>query len=98
MSQISITDWKTVGRGCLVASFTVELPSGIQIREMGFFTKPEAQGPPKKWVSGPARSYKTKDGTPAFAQLLAFRTREIGVKFSGEVLAAVDQFLLGIHP
>ena len=55
---MEVSNWKSIGRGCLKGSFDVTMPAyGLTICECKVFEK---EG--RKWVSFPCRMYETKTG------------------------------------
>jgi len=86
--SVSVSDWRPIKKGALLASCTLTLPSGLILRECGIFKKDG-----RRWVSGPARSFAGKDGKVAYQQLLSFASRATQDDFNTKALDAVDEFL-----
>lgn len=88
--MVNITNLRRIDKGALVASFTVELPSGLAVNECVLFEK---EG--RRWISGPSREFAKADGTKGRQPLVAFASREANDKFQALVLPAVEKVLGG---
>jgi DNA-binding cell septation regulator SpoVG len=87
MSQVifmKITNYTEMNRGSFLATFDLELPSGMTIVGMRHM-----DGKNGKWVAFPERPYQ-KDGETKYAKIITISDRSKSDKFNELVLAAIE--------
>jgi hypothetical protein len=82
---------KRLGRGTLVGSFDLEMPSGLVVRGAMLFEKGS-----RRWVNFPSKEWTKSDGTKGYFPLLEFASREISDKFQTIVVPLAEN-LFRLH-
>lgn len=91
--RMQLLDWKRLDKGALVGRATVLLPSGLQISDIGVFTKDA-----RRWAQMPAEAMRSADGQPIkdergktrYRSLLKWATRELQDGFSSALIALIE--------
>jgi len=76
-------DFRQIGKGCLVGTFDLELPSGLILCQCTLFEKDG-----KRWVAGPSKKLGEK-----YLKCVDFTSREVAEKFSAVAMKALDTHL-----
>ena len=90
---MELLDWKRIDKGALVGRATILLPSGLQIGDIGVFTK-DAQS----WAQLPSEAMRDADGQllkddrgkPRYRSPLKWATRELQERFSAALIALIE--------
>jgi len=91
--RLQLLEWKRIDKGALVGRATVLLPSGLQIGEVGVFTK---EG--RNWAQLPSELMRDGEGQPVtdsrgkarYRSALKWTTRELQDGFSAAVVQAIE--------
>jgi len=83
-------DWRAINRKTVIGSFTLELPSGLIIRDILLH---EREG--ERWIQLPSKEWLAASGETRYSQLLEFRDDETKVSFRDLALTAVNKLLRG---
>jgi hypothetical protein len=81
-------DFKPYQKNTLCGFVSIELPSGLIIREV---TLHEKDG--TRWLGMPAKQYTKADGTTGWAPQLDFKDARARSRFQIEALKAIDKLL-----
>lgn len=84
---MKVLDYRAVRKGCVQASFNLELPSGLIICQCALFEKDG-----KRWISGPSKKIGEK-----YQKCLDFTSREVADKFGAAALLALDAHLATVN-
>ena len=82
-----VREWRPFERNTLRGFLSLELPSGMIIRDCTVHGKNNS-----RWVGMPARPYE-KDGAKTWSPLIEFASKEARDKFQACALAAFDKHL-----
>ena len=89
-SQFTVTEYREVSKGTLVAFLTLELPSGMLLRDCSYNRKPDGS----RWINTPSRRFEKHDGTTVWVKLVDFTDKQTYEKFQTAAKAAVDRYLV----
>jgi hypothetical protein len=78
------TNWRAVGKGSLIGTFSLEMPSGLILHECALFEKGD-----RRWVAGPSRKIGTGDAAK-YVKLMEFTSRDTSDAFNTDALDALD--------
>jgi hypothetical protein len=92
LNAFSASDWKAYEKNTLRGFVTIDLPSGMRIKEC---TVHEKNG--KRWIGLPGKPWIKSDGTTGYVSILDFASEETKNRWQRLALAAVDDLLLGVH-
>jgi hypothetical protein len=81
-------DWKALERNTLRGFVTIELPSGLVIKECSLH---ERDG--RRWVGLPGKPYTAKDGQTSYVNIIDFGTKQARTQFQELALKAIDELL-----
>jgi hypothetical protein len=84
----TVLDWKSIAKGSLRGAFSIELGTGLIIKNCTVF---ESGG--QRWISLPSRQYQKPDGRKGYSAYVDFKSKALKDKFQQQALAAVDRFL-----
>lgn len=90
---LQLLDWKRIDKGALIGRATVLLPSGLQISDVGIFTKDGrtwAQMPAEAMRDADGQLLKDERGKTRYRSPLKWATRDLQDGFSAAVVAAVE--------
>ena len=91
--QFVASDWKPFPKNSLIGFFTLELPSGVRIRECCYHLRDG-----KSWVAMPGKPWKKSDGSISYITLIEFADKQVQYEFSCLAVAAIEQLLLAATP
>ncbi len=88
-----LLEWRGINKGALVGRAKVALPSGLEIADIGVFSKAG-----RKWAQLPAQMMRASDGKPIagndgkakYASSLRWSTRELQDRFSAALIALIE--------
>lgn len=83
---MKILSYKPISKGFLLGMCNVELPSGLEIREITIFQKGD-----NRWISFPSRKYQ-KDGKDQYYPYLRLDAEKMK-KFQTQLLDALDTWV-----
>ena len=91
--KMQLLEWKHIDKGALVGRAAALLPNGLQISEIGIFTK---EG--RSWTQLPAEVMRDAEGQPLkddrgktrYRSPLKWRTRELQDAFSAALVALIE--------
>lgn len=83
---MKILSYKPIAKGFLLGICNVELPSGMEVREVTIFQKGD-----NRWISFPSRKYQ-KDGKDQFFPLIRLDAEKMK-KFQTQLLDALDTWI-----
>jgi len=81
---MTVTNYKSIDRGAVVASFDLELDSGMVVYGMKLMN-----GKNGRWVGFPERPYQ-QNGETKYAKIIGIPNRERSDKFRDLVLSVLD--------
>jgi DNA-binding cell septation regulator SpoVG len=81
-------DWKPYQKNSLQGFISIELPSGLIVREI---TVHEKDG--TRWLGMPSKSYQKQDGTTGWTPQVDFKDAQARSRFTREALKAIDKLL-----
>ena len=86
MKMIEIIEYKPVGKGYLMGTFSLKLPKAgnMILRNLAFFEKGT-----QKWISMPSREYE-EDGQKKYFPLVTFEKPETLKAFQKETISALE--------
>jgi hypothetical protein len=82
-----VTEFKPMQKNTLQGFFSLELTSGIVIKDMTLHRKGD-----KQWVSFPARPYQDKEGNQKWAKIIEIPDQERWWHFNSKALEAVAKY------
>lgn len=85
MSEWKILNYKKVGVKNCVASFSIQLPSGMVVHESALIVKGDS-----RWIALPRQKFTKRDGTAGYNDIIQFASAEIAKNFQRQVLEALD--------
>jgi hypothetical protein len=85
---ITITGWRAYEKNTLKGFFSVQLASGLILRDLTLHVRGGA-----RWVGMPAREWTDHAGVRQFAAIVEFKDRTTANRFRDEALAALDAYL-----
>ena len=91
--RLQLLEWKRIDKGALVGRATALLPSGLQIGDIGIFTKDG-----RSWAQLPSEAMRDADGQPLkddrgktrYRSPLKWTTRELQDGFSAALVALIE--------
>ena len=91
--KMQLLEWKRIDKGALVGRATVLLPSGLQIGDVGVFTKDG-----RYWAQLPSEVMRDVDGQPLkddrgkvrYRSPLKWTTRELQDGFSAALVGLIE--------
>ena len=85
---MKVIDFKAYDRKTLNGWVTIELASGLSIRDLAYHSKANA-----RWLSYPSRPYEDKDGNTKYSKILFFEDKDQHFAFQKSALEALDAYL-----
>jgi hypothetical protein len=79
-----ISNYRHIGKGTLVDTFTLHLASGMIIHNVMLHLKAD-----KRWIGLPAREYQV-NGERKFARIIEFTDKSTAEKFMVAAMAALE--------
>jgi len=87
-ATFAIIDWRPFQKNTLQAFLSLQLPSGLVIRDCTFHQKGDS-----RWIGLPARPYEEPGGGKSWSPIVEFASKEARDRFQAAALAAIDQYL-----
>lgn len=84
---MKVLDFRPMNKNTLQGFFSIELTSGIVIRDMCLHKKQD-----KTWVSFPSRAYQDKEGNQKWARIIEIPDTERWYQFNKKALEAVAKY------
>jgi hypothetical protein len=88
-NSFTVLEFRAFERNTLRGFLSLQLPSGMVIRECCLHKKDEA-----RWISPPARKWE-KNGETGWTNLVDFDSKESRQRFQAAALQAIDEYLEG---
>jgi hypothetical protein len=93
MNQVFVaSEWKAMEKNTLRGFVTLELPSGLRIKDVSLHEREQA-----RWISLPAIPWTGMDGKTNYRAVIDFTSEDARRRFQGLALKAIDLLLLGVH-
>src|SRR2546423_8386592 len=90
---MQLLEWRRIDKGALVGRATVLLPIGLQITDIGIFTKDSqswAQMPSEAMRDADGQLLKDDRGKTHYRSRLKWATRELQERFSAALIALIE--------
>ena len=82
------TDWRMIEKNTLRGFFSLQLPSGLGIKECCLHQKESG-----RWVSLPSRPWQKSDGSTGYTTIIDFKDSQTKTRFLAAAREAVDRLL-----
>ena len=92
--KMQLLEWKRIDKGALVGRAVALLPNGLQISDIGIFTKDG-----RSWAQLPSEAMRDAEGQPLkdagtekvrYRSALKWTTRELQDRFSDALVALIE--------